>query len=113
MVRRTSRGLGQDVRHWAGSLPRRETGSNLIFVNGDSMHIRSKAYLHFISLWRSYRNSMWGQFDAPGKTSPSLVFTALVLAALLLVLELNDHWDELKSPGLASSESAVSLFVGP
>ncbi|QOZ35087.1 hypothetical protein XH92_28255 [Bradyrhizobium sp. CCBAU 53421] len=79
------------------------------------MQIRSKTYLHFISLWRSLRNSIPPLHgDAPRQASPSLVYVAVVLTFLLAILEVDLHRGELESLGLlANRDPPPAAFLGP
>jgi hypothetical protein len=79
------------------------------------MQIRSKAYLQFISLWRSLRGWMRPIDDgAFAETSPILVYAAVVLALLLAILEIDRHRGELDSVGLTRIEwPAEPGFAGP
>ena len=79
------------------------------------MQIRPKAYLHFISLWRSLRNSILPHDgDVPRETSPSLIFVAVVLTLLSAILEVDLHRGELESLGLLRShDSPPAAFLGP
>lgn len=84
-------------------------------VKDDNMQIRSKAYLQLISLWHSLRGFIPPQDDrAPPRTSPSLLYTAIVLAFLLAMLEIDRHQAELESIGLARNGYLVDpTFVSP
>jgi hypothetical protein len=84
-------------------------------VEGDVMQIRSKTYLHIISLWRSLRGSIPPHHrSAPAETSPFLIYTAVVLAVLLAILEIDVHRSELESLGLVSIDYPVQdCFSGP
>jgi hypothetical protein len=79
------------------------------------MQIRPKTYLHLISLWRSLRDTISPHsVGVPSKASPSLVYTAVVLAFLLAVLEVDAHRGELESLGLLGSDcSTQTVFLGP
>jgi hypothetical protein len=79
------------------------------------MQIRSKAYLHFISLWRSLRDAIPPhRGDMPAEASPFLIYTAIVLASLLAILEVDVHRDELGSLGLLGGNCFIqSAFLGP
>jgi hypothetical protein len=79
------------------------------------MQIRPKAYLHFISLWRSFRDSIPPhQGDVPAEASPSLVYAVVVLASLLAVLEIDAHRGELESLGLLGHDYPIpAAFLGP
>lgn len=79
------------------------------------MQIRSKAYLHFISLRRLRRGVIPPQdHHAAAGTSPTLLFTAVVLALFLGSLEVDLHRTALESIGLVSTDTSVQLvFVSP
>jgi hypothetical protein len=79
------------------------------------MQIRSKAYLQFISVWRSLRDLMPPtDGDAPAGTSLSLLYAAVVLALLLTILEIDTHRGELEPTGLAKNNCAVeAIFMSP
>jgi hypothetical protein len=69
------------------------------------MQIRPKTYLHLISLWRSVRDAISPHHDdVPAKTSPFLIYTAVVLAFLLAILEVDAHRGELQSLGLVGGD---------
>jgi hypothetical protein len=78
------------------------------------MQIRSKAYLQFIWLRRSLRGLIPPHDDhVPVRTSPSLLYTAVVLALLLAILETDLHRAELESIGLVRSDYTVEpIFMG-
>lgn len=79
------------------------------------MQIRSKAYLQLILLWRSFRGWL-PPHDAgvPAETSPSLIFTAVMLAFLLAVLEVDVHRAELESLGLLTPDYPIqSALLAP
>ena len=82
--------------------------------DGD-MQIRSKAYLQFISVWRSLRDLMPPtDGDAPAGTSLSLLYAAVVLALLLTILEIDTHRGELEPTGLVTNNYAVEpIFMSP
>ena len=84
-------------------------------VKDDDMQIRSKAYLQFILLWRLLHNLIPPRDDdAPSKASPSLIYTAFVLAFLLAILEVDLHQGELQSIGLVKSTYPIEpFFVSP
>ena len=84
-------------------------------VKDDDMQIRSKAYLQFILLWRSLHNLIPPRDDdAPSEASPSLIYTAFVLAFLLAILEVDLHQGELQSVGLVKSTYPIEpFFVSP
>ena len=79
------------------------------------MQIRLKAYLHFISRWRSLRVAIPPRHsDARGGASPGLIYVAVVLAFFLAILEVDAHRSELESLGLLGRDSATPVdFVGP
>jgi hypothetical protein len=79
------------------------------------MQIRPKAYLHFISLWRSLRNAIPPHDrDVPAETSPSLIYAVIVLAFLLAILEVDAHRGELESYGLLGSAYPIpAVFLSP
>ena len=79
------------------------------------MQMRPRAYLHFISLWRSFRDSIPPHDrDVPAETSPSLICTVIVLAVLLAILEVDVHRGELESLGLLGSAYPIpAAFLSP
>lgn len=79
------------------------------------MQIRPKAYLHLISLWRLLRNAISPHREGvPAKASPELIFTAIVLALLLTILEIDAHRGALQSLGLLAGDQLVpAAFYGP
>ena len=79
------------------------------------MHIRSKAYGHFLSICRSLRDLMSPHDQSvPAQTSSSLVFTTVVLALLLTILEIDLHRTELHLVGLMNETDAINFnFMGP
>jgi hypothetical protein len=79
------------------------------------MQIRPKTYLHFISLWRSLRDAIPPHHrDASAQTSPSLVYTAVLLMFLLAVLEVDAHRGALESLGLLGHDYPIpAAFLGP
>lgn len=79
------------------------------------MQIRSKAYLHFIWLWRLFRGSIPPHDDhAPARTSPTLLYTAVVLALLLAILEIDLHRTALQSTGLVGNNTSIPpVFMSP
>jgi hypothetical protein len=78
------------------------------------MQIRP-TYLHLISLWRTLHNAISPHREGvPAKASPSLIYTAIVLAFLLAILEVDAHRGELESLGLLASDQFVpAAFLGP
>jgi hypothetical protein len=79
------------------------------------MQIRPKTYLHFISLWRSLRDTIRPRCDAaPAEASSSLIYIAIVLALLLAILEVDAHRAELESLGLITRDSPIpAALLGP
>ena len=79
------------------------------------MHIRSKAYGHFLSICRSLRDLMSPHDQTvPTQTSPSLVFATAVLALLLTILEIDLHRTELHLVGLMHDTDALNpIFMSP
>ncbi len=79
------------------------------------MQVRPKAYLHFISLWRSFRDAIPPhRGGVPAETSPSLTYIAVVLVFLLAILEVDAHRGELESLGLLAHDYPIpSTFFGP
>jgi hypothetical protein len=78
------------------------------------MQIRPKAYLHFISLWRSLRDAIPPHHDDVPAASPSLIYTAVVLVFLLAILEIDAHRGELESLGLLGHDYPIpTSFLGP
>ena len=79
------------------------------------MQIRPKTYLHFISLWRSLRDAIPPHHDdVPAETSPSLIYTAVVLMFLLAILEVDAHRGELELLGLLGHDYPIPpAFLGP
>ena len=79
------------------------------------MQMRFRAYLQFISLSRFLRGPIPPHNrDAPARTSPLLLYTALVLALLLAILEIDLHRAGLESIGLARNPYPVQpIFLGP
>ena len=76
------------------------------------MQIRPKTYLHFISLWRSFRASISPHHgDVRAKASPSLIYTVVVLAFLLALLEVDAHRAELESLGLLGSDYSMQAAL--
>jgi hypothetical protein len=79
------------------------------------MQIRLKTYLHFMSLWRSLRDSIPPhRDDAPAEASPFLIYIAVVLVFLLAILGADAHRGELESFGLLGSDYPVpAAFLSP
>ena len=79
------------------------------------MQIRSKAYLQFISVWRSLRDLIPpNDGDSPAGTSPSLLYAAVVLTLFLTMLEIDLHRAQLEPTGLARNTFAVeSILMSP
>lgn len=84
-------------------------------VEDDVMQIRPRTYLHFISLWRSFRDAIPPHHDGvPCETSPFLIYTAVVLAFLLAILEIDAHRGELESLGLLGNAYPIpAAFLSP
>jgi hypothetical protein len=82
---------------------------------GREMQIRSKAYKHFISICRLFRDPVSPQNQsAPTSASPSLAYAAAVLALLLTILEIDLHRVELRLMGLMGDWDQLDpLFFGP
>jgi hypothetical protein len=81
----------------------------------NEMQIRSKAYEHFISICRSFHDRVSPHDQSvPAQTSSSLVFTTVVLALLLTILEIDLHRTELHLVGLMNETDAINFnFMGP
>jgi hypothetical protein len=79
------------------------------------MQMRPKTYLHLISLWRSLRDSIPPHHgDMPAEASPSLIYTTIVLAFLLAILEVDAYRGELESLGLLRHDLPIpAAFLGP
>ena len=79
------------------------------------MQMRFRAYLQFISLSRLLRGPIPPENrDASARASPSLLYTAIVLALLLAILEIDLHRAGLESVGLARNPYPVQpVFMGP
>jgi hypothetical protein len=79
------------------------------------MQIRPKTYLHLISLWRSLRDAISPHHDdVPAEASPSLIYTAVVMAVFLAILEIDAHRGELESLGLLGHDYPIpAAFLGP
>jgi hypothetical protein len=79
------------------------------------MQIRSKAYKHFISICRSFRDPVSPQNQsAPTSASPTLAYAVAVLALLLTMLEIDLHRVELGLMGLMGDWDQVDpLFFMP
>jgi hypothetical protein len=79
------------------------------------MQIRPKTYLHLISLWRSFHESISPHHgDLRAEASPSLIYTVVVLAFLLAILEVDAHRGELESLGLLGHDYPIqAAFFGP
>ncbi|MHC2335404.1 hypothetical protein [Bradyrhizobium sp. USDA 4454] len=79
------------------------------------MQIRPKTYLHLTSLWRLLRNAISPRHErVPAKASPALIFTVIVLALLLAILEINAYRSELQSLGLVAGDQSIpTAFWGP
>jgi len=89
--------------------------ARLRHVKDDGMQIRPKTYLHLISLWRSLRDMISPHhLGVPAKASSSLIYTAVVLAFLLAILEVDAHRGELESLGLSGSDYSIqAVFLSP
>lgn len=76
------------------------------------MHIRAKAYLQAIARWRNAKQP-WPRHEdvAAQATSPLLVFTAVALALLLVILEIDLHAAELQSLGLLGYAGAIDPML--
>jgi hypothetical protein len=72
------------------------------------MQIRSKAYEHFISMCRSFRDLV-SPHDQGVRTptSPALVYAATLLSLLLAILEIDLHQAEFHFVGLVSDGDQV------
>jgi hypothetical protein len=79
------------------------------------MQIRPKTYLHLISLWRSLRDTIPPHHgDVPAEASPFLIYTAVVLASLLAILEVDAHRGGLESLGLLGNAYPIpAVFLSP
>ena len=79
------------------------------------MQMRSKTYLHLMSLWRVLRRPASPHaYSAPARTSPSLLYTAVILALLLAILEIEQHRAALDSIGVVGNHFFVEpVFMGP
>ena len=79
------------------------------------MHIRSKAYLHLITVWRLLRDAIPPHHDrVPAEASRPLLFAAIVLALILVILEVDAHRGKLVSLALVGNQSPVqSVFLSP
>jgi hypothetical protein len=77
------------------------------------MQTLSRAWKHFISIFRSLRNLAWlDRSIAP--TSPWLACTAALLATLLTILEIDLHRAELQLMGLLGDGDQIDpIFFGP
>lgn len=72
------------------------------------MQIRSKAYEHFILIYRSVRDLVVPDDQrTPTPTAPGLAYVAAVLALLLAILEVDIHQAELHLQGLMSERDLV------
>jgi len=72
------------------------------------MQMRPKAYLHFMSLWRSVRDAIPPhRGDVPAEASPFLIYIAVVLMFLLAILEVDAHRGELESLGLLGGDYSI------
>ena len=78
------------------------------------MQMRSRAYLQVISRLRAFRAFLWRSDDATTEeAAPLLVFTAIVLALLLVILEVDLHSFELQSLGLLGGSGIDPVFMSP
>jgi hypothetical protein len=79
------------------------------------MQIRPKTYLHFLSWWRSLRETIPPRNgDAPAKASPGLIYAVVVLAFFLAILEIDAHRGKLESLGLLGHDDQIPVaFLGP
>jgi hypothetical protein len=79
------------------------------------MQIRSKVYMHFISIFRSLRELVSPHdHGVPTPTSPSLAYTAAVLALLLMILEVDLHRADLHLIGFMSDANQIdAIFLSP
>jgi hypothetical protein len=75
---------------------------------GREMQMRSKAYEHFISICRSFRDLVSPHDQSvPTRTSPALVYAATLLSLLLAILEVELHRADLHLMGLMSDGDQV------
>ena len=81
---------------------------HLIRQKDRQMQMRSKAYEHFISICRSFRDLV-SPHDQGVRTptSPALVYAATVLSLLLAILEIDLHRADLHLMGLMSDGDQV------
>lgn len=79
------------------------------------MQTRSKTYLQLVSLWRSFRDFIpLHSHDSIATASPPLIYVAIVLTALVAILEMDAHRDGLASLGLASIDCPIDpAFMSP
>jgi hypothetical protein len=76
------------------------------------MQIRPKTYLHLLSLWRSFRDAISPHADdVAAKASPSLIYTAVVLAFLLAILEVDANRGDLESLGLLGVDHPIQAAL--
>ena len=76
------------------------------------MHIRARAYLQAIARWRNAKQPWPRRRDAAGQTtSPLLVYTAVALALLLVIVEIDLHAAELQSLGLLGYAGAIDPML--
>ena len=81
--------------------------------------MRTKAYLHLISLWRSFRDAILRRHnsrrhnDASAEASPFLIYAAVVLAVLLAILQIETYRSELESLGFLGHFSIEAHFLSP
>ena len=81
---------------------------HLIRQKDRQMQMRSKAYEHFISICRSFRDLV-SPHDQSVRTptSPALLYVATVLSLLLAILEVHLHRADLHLMGLMSDGDQV------
>ena len=96
------------------------TGHSLILcliwhVEDGVMQMRPKTYLHFISWWRSLRETISPHNgDVPANASPILIYAAVVLAFFLAILEIDAHRGKLESLALLGNDYPIpAAFSGP
>jgi hypothetical protein len=76
------------------------------------MQVPSKAYKHFISICRSFRDLVSPHdHSVPRSTSPLLAYAAAVLALLLTILEVDLHRADLHLIGLMSEKDQVDPIL--
>ncbi len=79
------------------------------------MQMRSKTYLHLMSLWRVLRRPASPHaHSASARISPLLLYTAVMLALLFAILEIDQHRAALESIGVVGNHFFVEpVFMGP